>query len=162
VERIAWQRRTMELQEQLNKLPSTAGVYLSEEIERRERRRRPVERKLGAAYQHLEDYTSVIEIDLTQLIGPGFLVDFRSAGERVIREIGRHDGTVKLIHVGMDPFGFGIDVRIDGVQIPVESDGIHMRAFFSQSYAYYPLLEVQAVYYRAMSAEGTKLLQQMT
>lgn len=161
-DRIALERRVVRTRQVLEKLPDPAGTYLSEEIERRKRRRAPVERRLGRDMIERDKHLVSVRIDPMELVSRKMLNDAKtSAGTAaILRELKKYQAWVTLDRNSPDSFRYGLDVRLDGAWLPVSEDGILETAFFRSGFVE-PMLDIQRAYYAASAEQLGDIMHQM-
>ena len=162
VERIAAERQLRSTTNKLNQLPDPRATYLSDEIERREAKRRPVYKQLDRDFDRQQRYRAALRIDLAELLSREMLEEAKKfAGvAAAVREIKNHSGSIVLDRNGLDSFRYGLFVKIDGTFIPVENDGIHLKAFFADAYLNWGTAEVQRAFYEGTAKDYRELAEQ--
>lgn len=162
VERIVLSRQIISTQRALQKLPDPRATYASDEIERRQRVRAPVEKRLEREGAALSKHAAWAKINIWELISAEMRQQAQqsSGAAAVLNELRNYQGWVGLDANGFDSFRFGLTVQFGGQWIPVEADGIHLKGFWADAVMSYPNAAIQKAYYAATAQQLHGLMEQ--
>lgn len=162
IERIVLTRQNVSTRRALAKLPSPQDTYLSDEIERRQRRRAPLERQEFRQATELKQHAAWMKIDIFELISPEMRQQAQtsSGAAAVLHELKNYPGAIGLDANGLDSFRFGLTVYFGGQWVPVEADGIHLKGFWADPWMSDPNAAIQGAFYAASAQQLDDLMQQ--